>query len=162
MAADNNCSCPEVEVKEIEWHNKDMDWSGKFFYFEDVRHAFNVPLGLEAKRTEMKQDIERKGYTMINPDLTLHESGMFTGRIFVEIENPEQLDANVIQFGDARILTRYYKGSAAGMKRALEELKTFTLDKTHILPRSIYIWHLTCPKCAGKRGGDKSILFAKV
>jgi len=160
MPETSNCNCPEIN--ELEWHNKDMDWSGKFFYYLEVRHAFNVPLGLDAKRTEMKQEIERKGYTMINPDLTLHEPGMFKGKIFVEIEDPEQLDANVMQFGDARILTRFYKGSAAGMKQALEELKTFTLDKTHILPRAIYIWHLTCQKCAGSRGGDKSILFAKV
>jgi len=160
MDDQKKCKCPEIEDQD--WHLKDLDWSGKFFYFEDLPHFFNVPLGLEKKQEEMKAQIVRKGYSIVNEDMILHEPGLFRGRLLLEIEDPEQYDANVLQFENARILTRVHHGGSGGLKESLDELKAFTQDRTHVLPGAIYYWHVTCPKCAKERGGDKTVLLARV
>jgi hypothetical protein len=160
MADQPSCNCPEID--EQDWHLKDTDWSGKIFYFEDVPHILGTPLGLEKKQDAMKADIQQKGYEMINPELILHQPGLFGGRIFVEVQDPEQYDANVIQFENARVLTRAYKGPASGVKQAIAELKAFCEDRTHLPPGAIYLWHVTCSKCASQRGGTIKVLFGRV
>lgn len=160
MAEKESCHCPEIE--DADWHLKDLDWSGKFFYFVDVPHFFNMPLSLEKKKEQLVAEIKGKGYTIVNEDLKLHLPGRFQGRLMAEIEDPEQYDANVIQFDDARIFTRVHRGSKSNLKASLEELKAFALDRAHVLPGEIYFWHITCPQCATHRGGDKMVLFARV
>lgn len=141
---------------------KDLDYTGKYFYFEDVPHLLGKPIGMGKKLSEMKHQIERKGYTMINPEIILHLSGSFSGRILVEIENPDQYDANVDFFENARILTRVYKGSLGGIKKGVGELVAYAEDRTHIGPSAIYYWHVSCPICAKQSGSNKVVLFARV
>lgn len=160
MAEQRACHCPDIDDQD--WHMKDMDWSNKFFYFDDLPHFFNVPLGFERVVGEMKNQIARKGYTMVNPDLILHLPALFQGKVLVEIEDPQQYDANIVPFENARILTRVYQGSRAGLKQAVEELKAFAQDRTHILPNAIYHWHITCAQCAKERGGEKTVLLAQI
>lgn len=160
MSARTTCHCPEINDQD--WHLKDQDWSGKFFYFDDVQHFFGVPLGLEKRIGEMRQEIARKGYQFVNPDQVLHLPGSFQGRLLMEIEDPKQYDANVETFENARILTRVYHGPRSGIRDAVEALKAFTTDRTHIEPSVIYHWPVTCARCAPNRGGDKVVLFARV
>jgi len=160
MSARTTCSCPEIEDQD--WHLQDQDWSGKFFYFDDLPHLFGAPLGMEKRRQEMKSEIARKGYELINPDLVLHRAGSFQGKLLMEIKDPEQYDANVERFDNARVLSRVYLGPRSRLRDAVEELKAFTQDRTHIEPTVIYFWHVTCAKCAERRGGDKTVLFARV
>jgi hypothetical protein len=160
MASETSCHCPDIQDQD--WHLKDLDWSGKFFYFEYVRHIFNVPLGMDKTLQQMKQDIEHKGYRLLNPDMVLYLPGTFQGKIFMEIADPEQYDANVEVFQNARILTRLYKGPRSQIKEAVTALVAFTQDRALIEPNAIYYWHVTCDKCAKLRGGEKTILFARV
>jgi hypothetical protein len=160
MAGRTTCSCPDVNDQD--WHLQDRDWSGKFFYFEYVQHLFYMPLQLDKVIQNMKLDIARKGYQPVNPDQILYLPGSFQGRVLMEIQDPEQYDANVEKFENARILSRVYKGPRNRIKNAVEELKAFTQDKTHLIPSKIYYWHTTCPKCAPTKGGDKTVLFARV
>ncbi len=160
MESESVCDCPEI--KDQDWHNKEMNWSGKIFYFEDVPHFLNIPLGLEKRQHGMLEAIQRKGYTIANREMILHQPGLFKGRILIEIDDPEQYDANVIQLENTRVLTRVYHGSRAGIKNAVEELKVFAQDRVHVLPGTIYLWYVTCPKCAQSRGGDKTVLLARV
>jgi len=160
MAATTPCHCPEINDQD--WHLKDQTWDGKFFYFEYVRHLFNVPLGYDKQLIAMKQDVTRKGYKFVNPDMVLYQPGAFQGRIFMEIEDPEQYDANVETFDHARMLSRVYKGSRSSSGAALQELKAFTQDRTHLDPIVIYFWRVTCSKCAKTKGYEKTVLFARV
>jgi bifunctional DNA-binding transcriptional regulator/antitoxin component of YhaV-PrlF toxin-antitoxin module len=154
------CNCPEINDQD--WHMKDQTWNGKFFYFEYVRHIFSFPMGFDVQVKKMKQDLAHKGYQLVIPDLVLHQPGMFQGRILVEIQDPEQYDANVEPLDNARILSRVVKGSGARMGQALQELKTFTRDRTHLDPTVVYYWHTTCKRCAKTRGYEKTVLFARV
>lgn len=160
MDEPRECRCPEIDDRD--WHLQEMDWSGKFFYFEDLAHFFRIPLGMERKQEILREETARKGYQVINDDLIMHEPGMFQGHLLIEIADPEQYDANVLQFDNARVLTRVYRGAPGGMKKALDELKAFAQDRTHVLPGAIYFWYVTCPKCASKRGGNKTVLLARV
>jgi hypothetical protein len=160
VSAESSCNCPEI--KDEEWHLKDFDWSGKFFYFVEVPHVLKVPLALDKKKNELSDEISEKGYTSVNPELVLYQPGMFRGKLLVEIEDPEQFDANVTLFDDARVFTRVHHSRTGSLKNTIEELKAFTLDRSHVLPREIYFWQVTCPHCAPDRGGDKVVLFARV
>ncbi len=160
MADTPPCTCPEI--RDQDWHMKDQDWSGKFFYFEDLPHFFNVPLQYDRKLQMMKEDIARKGYRLLAPDMVLYLPGSFQGRIMMEIADPEQYDANVDQFDDARVLSRVVSGPRNRLSDAIEELKAFAEDRTHIAPGKVYYWYVTCARCARTRGGDKTVLFARV
>lgn len=160
MDKDKTCQCPEIKYED--WHLQELDWSGKYFYFEYLYHFLKIPLGLEKRRAFMLTEIERKGYTTVNPERVLHLPGIFQGRILVEIEDPEQYDANVEQFDDARMLTRVHVGPRSGLKRSLAELVAFTQDRTHILPGTVYYWYVSCPICAKQAKLEKTVLFARV
>ena len=154
------CLCPDISDED--WHLKDQDWSGKFFYFEDVLHIFNLPVGWTKAVEAMKSDLVRKGYQALHPEMVLHVPGQFSGRIFTEIEDPKQYDANVELFENARILTRVYRGSKSGLGNAIEEIKAFAQDRSHILPGVIYQWRASCDICGPRRGGEVVVLFARV
>ncbi len=160
MPAVSSCDCPEI--KDEDWHLKDFDWSGKYFYFVEVPHVLKVPLALDKRKAQLSEEISEKGYAVVNPELILYQPGMFRGKLLLEIEDPEQFDAYVTRFDDARIFTRVHRGGSGGLKKSVEELKAFTLDRAHVLPREIYQWQVTCPRCAPDRGGEKVVLFARV
>ncbi|RJP74167.1 MAG: hypothetical protein C4524_13335 [Candidatus Zixiibacteriota bacterium] len=160
MAEATPCTCPEINDQD--WHNMDQNWTGKFFYFEDIPHVFNVPVGYDKKLQQMKADIQRKGYQPVNPDMVLYLPGTFQGRVMMEIKDPEQLDANVEQFDNARMLSRVFRGARKRLGDAISELKAFTQDRAHIDPVRIYFWQVTCPKCEKQRGGNKTVLFGRV
>ncbi len=160
MADSTTCNCPEINDQD--WHLKDENWDKKFFYFDYVRHFFNVPLGYDKQLRAMKLNIAKKGYQLANPDMVLYQPGTFQGRILMEIKDPEQYDANVEPFENARMLSRVHQGSRGDLGNALQELKAFTQDRTHLDPSIIYYWHTTCSKCAKTRGYEKTVLFARV
>jgi hypothetical protein len=160
MAPPTSCNCPDVNDQD--WHLKDQDWSGKFFYFEYVRHLFNIPLGYDKQLQAMKRDLARKGYQLVTPDMVLHQPGAFQGRILMEIKDPEQYDANVESFDNARILSRVYRGPRSSIGSAVQELKAFTQDRAHLEPIVVYYWQTTCKRCAKTKGYEKTILFARV
>lgn len=160
MTGEKTCQCPEIEYDK--WHLQDMDWSGKYFYFEYLNHILRIPLGLEKQRDLMLAEIETKSYTAVDPQMILHLPGLFQGRILVEIEDPEQYDANVERFDDARILTRVHTGPRSGLKRSLAELEAFTQDRTHILPIAVYYWYASCPVCTKQTKLEKTVLLARV
>ena len=160
MAASISCNCPDVNDQD--WHLQDQNWDGKFFYFEYVRHFFNVPLGYDKQLRAMKRDMARKGFRLVNADMVLYQPGLFQGRLLMEINDPDQYDANVERFDQARLLSRVHQGSRSGLKDALQELKAFTQDRAHLDPLIIYYWYTTCDKCAKIRGYEKTVLFARV
>jgi hypothetical protein len=160
MNTEKNCQCPEIE-DEL-WHLQDLNWSGKFFYFEYLYHFLKIPLGMEKRREEMFADIDRKGYQAVNPERVIHLPGMFQGRIMVEIEDPEQYDANVEKFDNARILTRVHRGSRSGLRRSLIELQAFSQDRAHIPPGAVYYWYASCPRCAKLPRLQKVVLLARI
>lgn len=160
MTNPKTCHCPEINDRD--WRLQDLDWSGKIFYFDYLPHILNAPLGFDKRLQDMKSQIGRKGYKCVNPQMVLYLPGMFQGRLLMEIEDPEQYDANVEIFENARILTRVHKGPSSRIGNTVEELKAFVQDRTHILPTIIYRWPVTCPICANQKGGDKTILLARV
>lgn len=160
MATPQTCTC--ADLNDEDWHMKDQNWNGKFFYFEYVRHLFNTPLGFDKQLQAMKRDIAHKGYQLVKPDMVLHQSGAFQGRILLEIADPQQYDANVETFDNARMFSRVHNGSRSNLGNALQELKAFTQDRAHLDPIIIYYWHATCPRCAKTRGREKTVLFARV
>ncbi len=160
MTRQTTCNCPEISDQD--WHMKDQDWSGRIFYFDYLQHFFNLPLGFAKRLSEIKLEIARKGYQLLESEVILYQPGLFQGRILLEIKDPEQYDANVEVFENARVLSRVFSGPRNKLGAAVAELKAFTLDRTHIEPGIIYYWHTTCPVCTDKRGGDKTVLFARV
>jgi hypothetical protein len=160
MASATPCHCPEINDQD--WHLKDQTWNGKFFYFDTVRYLFNTPLSYDKTLAEMKRDIARKGYQFVNPDMVLNSPGMFQGRIMMEIQDPEQYDANVENVDNARMLSRVCRGSRGNLGNAVEELRAFTQDRTHLDPIVMYYWYITCNKCSRTRGYEKTVLFARV
>jgi len=159
MSPHTECHCPDVDPSE--WHLKDLNWSGKFFYYDSLTHVFNSPVGYEKRVVELKAAIAEKGYTLVNPDMVLVKPGAFQGTIMMEINDPEQLDANVEPFNNVRILSRVYFGPVGKLKKGIEEVKAFAQDKSGLSPKTVYVWYLTCSHCNSRKGSDITVMLAR-
>ncbi|MFH1861669.1 MAG: hydrolase [bacterium] len=154
------CQC--VDIKDSDWHLQDMDWSGKFLYYDLLPHFLGMPLGFEKKVQYLKRQIAEKAYKLVNPDMILQESGTFRGAILMEIEDPGQYDANVEQLENVCVLTRVYNGPAGNIKQGIGELRAFVLDRKHFPPAKIYLWYITCSSCIKRRGKAKVVLLGRL
>ena len=153
---DYGCSCPEL--KDQDWEGQTHDFSEKTFYVEDVRYFFDTPVGLDKKVMQAAEDIDRKGYVVEEPLMVLAESGRFKGRIWIAILPPDGADPHVRSLPVGKLFSTVYSRKTASVGPGVKAFRS-RLKGRNITPKTIYLWHITCPRCCPTKG-YRTVIFA--
>lgn len=154
----SSCGCPELVPSD--WEGTEHDFSDRTFYVEDVRYFFGAPLGVEKKMAEAADDLERKGYVVEEPLMVLAEPGRFSGKIWIAILPPEGTDPKVRSLPPGKLLSTYYQRRSEPIEPGVKAFRS-KLAAQGKRPKTVYLWHASCPQCVASEG-FKTVIFAAV
>lgn len=139
---------------ENSWEQKEFDWTGKAFYFVSLISVFNRPVFLSRKLEQLNREIVERHYIR-QSKIILIQYGMIKSRVMIEIQPPEQYDAQVVNLDDrTNVDTMIYKGPLSKIGDHFKLLAERVTSKRGIEPRSLYYSYAPNPAVI------KRILFA--
>jgi len=142
-------------INYAEWDQKEHDWTGKAFYFVNMTCIFSMPLSLGSKMEQLNREVRQAGYKIIDTSILIH-AGAFSGKVMIEVEKRDIMDAQILSFDDqTKAYTTVHRGSSGGLSKGMKSLSEMVASRSGMAPRSIYYRYVD-PDSADY----KTILFA--
>lgn len=154
-----DCSCRKV--KPGEWHDKQVNFDDRAFYTKRLPLFFHMPIGLEKRISQLKQEITMKGYAICDPFTVIQKDGSLSGQVMIEIEKPRFFDPKIETLDNKTFYGYVSEESPFNLCSALSEAK----HKCKLLGKKtldIYFWYTTCPQCRRVNGNQTVILIETV
>lgn len=146
----------ETVFDEAQWDMRDFDWTDKTFYFVPIISIFNKPIGLGSKLEQLNRDARQAGFNILGK-MVLIQHGSIKGRIMIEVEKKDVLDANILHFEDkTSVDTIIYRGAPGGISKGVQRLVEWVASKRRIAPREIYYMYIDKPDSSNY----KTVIFA--
>jgi len=144
------------EIDESIWDRKEIEWTGKSFYFVPVTFLLGRPLGLGKKLEELNRHMRQGGYKPVN-SMVLLQFGKFKGRAMVEVPKKDTHDANICTYDiPTTVTTMVYKGEPLGIAKGFDRLKELVYSRRSMAARELY--YLYVPNATA--GNYRTVLFA--
>ncbi len=154
-----DCGCPEHYP--AQWDGQDVNLGGHCVHTLSILMLLHMPLAYASY-------LQRQAYAIADlelkerwPGLVLTKTGMFRGEILRLIE-PSDSPSRLIKYlpVDFNVRCVIHQGSMATLRNSARLLQQSLFDEGK-LPKEMYLCHLTCPRCADDRGGEKILLLRR-
>lgn len=155
MAPD--CSCPSSYP---DWrHGQDIDLGGYRTHTLPIPTLMHMPLSYELYVQRQQQALEQLQLREIWPGLVLTRTGFLRGGITRLLEDAPSLSRHVGYFPRPfQVRAHLHQGNVSTIRQAVRDIQAALLD-VGCMPKELYLCHLTCPRCAGERGGERILLL---
>jgi hypothetical protein len=153
-----SCLCPSHYP---DWHEKDIDLSGKPTHTLPMPTLFHMPLSYDTYVQKQQRDIELLELQEQWPGLVLARSGFFRGALIRVLTNSDS-PARFIQRldPDFKLYGILHNGGIGTVKQSTSLLQARLFDMGR-MPKELYLCYLTCPICAEAKGGDKILVLRR-
>lgn len=153
------CGCPEHYPSE--WDGKDIDLSGQCVHAQSIPAFFLMPINHTGHRMRQSASIEALELEEEWPGFTLTKTTMFGGEILRLINNSDSPSRLIKHLPiDFNVRCAIHEGEMKTLGNTSRKLQQALFDDGK-LPKELYLSHITCPRCAGDRGGDKILLLRR-
>lgn len=155
------CFCPELTEEEFSALDlKEVNLSGRSFYTGRIPMISHFPMNRELKIEKTLQEIERKGYQVVNPLFVIFADGLLAGKIMIEIVKPTVRDSSVITMKDLRLVGKNFKGAQHLVPKALKEFDRYLMSQK-VLTTEFYFRYLSCKVCEAQKG-NRTVILGRV
>lgn len=150
------CGCPGDFP---DWHDQDIALAGQLVHTVSAPMFLHMPIGYELRLERQRQTLERLQLTERWPGLVLMRTGLLRGKLLRLLE-PATSPARGLEYLPNPFQVRGYlhEGGIGSLALSVRRMQT-ELIKTGKRPLELYLGHLTCPRCADARGGEKILLL---
>lgn len=154
----NQCLCP---TEYPQWHEHDLDFSGKPVHALNLPCFLFMPLSYEHHVQRQQHDIKQLELEEEWPQLVLTRTGLLRGEILRLLKSGDSPSRFVRHLEGSFQLRGYlHKGGIGTIKQSTRELQMQLFDLGR-MPKELYLCYLTCPICADEKGGDKILLLRR-
>ena len=136
------------------------DWNGKTFFWLPVTTLFGKPIGLEDVYNKLIGSISKEGLTFIPNPRILLETGLFSSKWLVEIEKPENYNAQVITIEASKVHIKEATGDDAAIKRVIERMRERVV-KDEYRVQAVYQWFLSDPPWSLNKV-SRTVVFVRI
>ena len=155
------CFCPELTEQEFdELDLKEIDLSGRTFYYSKIPMVSHFPVNPEIKIEKTLKEVEEKGYQTVSPRFIIFEDGLLIGNVMVEIVKPSARDNNVKTIDKLRLAGKTFKGPKFLVPKELKKFDGYLMSQK-ILTTDFFFWYHSCKKCE-KQKGPRTIILGKM
>lgn len=133
-----NCQTPDPNL----YDGKKTEIN-KTFYKTYSPRLFHMPFSFAVDVNRAQMAAKQKGYAPVQSPMILDTLGMFWANIFVEIENAEPTDKNVMSLDGKPVYTKFSRSDWKDIKLDIAALEAEAGQK----PQQTYVWWTSCPKC---------------
>jgi hypothetical protein len=152
------CPCPSHYP---DWHEKDIDLSGKPAHILPMPTLFHMPLSYDMYAQKQQKDIDLLELQEQWPGLVLTRTGFFRGsliRVLTSGESPSRFIRYLEQ--DFKLRGFLHQGGIGTIKDSTRRLQNSLFDMGR-MPKELYLCYLTCQLCNEQKGGDKILLLRR-
>ena len=153
------CGCPEHYPNE--WDGQDIDLSGHCVHSHSIPTFLHMPINYAGHMMRQAASVNALELKERWPGFTLTKTGMLGGeilRLVEDIDSPSRLVKYLpINFNVRCVI---HQGTMNTLRNSARVVQQALFDEGK-LPKEMYLCHLTCPRCAEDRGGDKILLLRR-
>ncbi len=152
------CGCPENYPED--WSGRDVDLGGQFIHRIRIPTPIHMPLAFEAYLQRQQRSLLELGLPERWPGLALVETGLWRGSLTRLLDVDEGPPSHLVSYLPRPYPVRalVHDGDVGTLRPSLRRLQQGLLDEGR-MPRTLYLCHLTCPRCRDDRGGDRILLL---
>ena len=155
---ESSCLCPSHFP---DWHEKDIDLSGKPTHTLPMPTVFHMPLSYDTYVQKQQYDIETLELPEQWPGLVLTKSGFFRGALIRVLTAGNSPSRFIHYLGpDFKLHGYLHHGGIGTIKESTRQLQNKLFDMGR-MPRELYLCYLTCPLCSERKGGDKILVLRR-
>lgn len=151
--------CPEFDPKLMD--KKTLNWKNKLFIKSSVLCLFHIPLNMGSVISKMWQKVQEAGaetelvdFIILSSDVSSWRSEQF---LAVRKEVPGLENVKI----SGTFLTKVFEGPYKEVKNWYGEMGNYVKSQGKI-PKKIYFYYTTCPKCAKIYGKNYVVAFAEI
>lgn len=150
------CRCPPAFPP---WHEQDVDLGGYRTHTLPIPTLLHMPLGYEIYVHRQQHSLDQLQLRELWPGLVMTRTGLLRGSITRLLEDVPSLSRHVGYLPSPfHVRAHLHQGNVGTIRQAIQSMQAALLDRG-CMPRELYLCYLTCPRCAGQRGGDKILLL---
>jgi len=154
----SKCQCPNHYPQ---WHEQDIDLSGKPIHVLKIPSFLYMPLSYEIYVQRQLNDIEQLELQEEWPGLVLTRTGFLRGEIVRLLNSGNSPSRYVRNFEGAFYVRGFlHKGDIGTIKDSTRRLQMQLFDLGR-MPKELFLCYLTCPVCRNEKGGDKILLLRR-
>lgn len=154
----SQCPCP---TSFPQWHEQDLDFSGKPVQGLKIPCFLYMPLSYENYVQRQYHDIEQLELEEEWPGLVLTRTGLLRGEIIRLLKSGHSPSRFVRNLEGSFLMRGYlHHGGIGTIKQSTRDLQMQLFDLGR-MPKELYLCYLTCPICSEEKGGDKILLLRR-
>ncbi len=142
-----------------DYDEKEEDWNAKHFFWLPVTTVFGKIVGLEEAFSKLISSISKEGLTFAPNTRMLLETSSFSSKVMVDIEPPDNYNAQVIRTDAGKVFSYEVIGDGNNIKKAIERHKE-KIEKEGYVIQGIYQWFLSEPPWALTKT-SRSVIFIR-
>lgn len=152
------CGCPGTFP---DWSGKDIDLSLHPAHILPVTTFIHMPLSYAARLERQRADIERLELEEPWPGFILTQTKFMSGRIISLLVSAQSPSRYVMCLpAGFQLHCKLHSGDINSLHNTARELQSTLFDAGR-MPKELFLAHLTCPRCAAQRGGEKILLLRR-
>lgn len=152
------CGCPDTFP---DWHGKDVDLSLHPAHSLPITTFFHMPLAYAARLERQRAEIEQLELKEPWPGFILTQTNFMAGRIISLLNSAQSPSRHVLCLpASFHISSLLHAGGISTLRNSVRELQSTLFDAGR-MPKELFLAHLTCPRCAAARGGEKILLLRR-
>ncbi len=152
------CGCPENYPED--WSGKDIDLGGQYIHRQPIPTPLHMPVAFEVYLQRQQRSLFDLEVHERWPGFALVETGIWRGKITRLLEDEQVPPSHLVSYLPNAYMVRalLHRGNVSTIRPSLRQLQQGLLDSGY-MPKTLYLCHLTCPRCSTQRGGDKIMLL---
>lgn len=152
------CGCPDTFP---DWNGKDVELSLHPAHILPISTFFYMPLSYMTSLERQRDDIERLELQEPWPGFILTQTNFMSGRIISLLSSAQSPSRHVMCLPAAfQLHGKLHPGGISTLRNSARELQSTLFDAGR-MPKELFLAHLTCPRCAPQRGGEKILLLRR-
>lgn len=152
------CGCPDTFP---DWNGQDVDLSLHPAHILPVTTFLHMPLAYTASLERQRADIEQLELKETWPGFILTQTNFMSGRVISLLASAQSPSRYVACLPAAfQLHAKLHLGGISTLRNSARELQSHLFDAGR-MPKELFLAHLTCPRCAAQRGGEKILLLRR-
>ena len=152
------CGCPGEYPA---WQNEDIDLALQAAHTLPIASFLYMPLSFETYRQRQQQDIEQLELEECWPGFALMRTGLFGGQLIRLLQDGQSPSRHVgVLPARFQLNCLMHEGGIGTVRNTVRQQQMNLLDSGR-MPKEIYMAHLTCPRCAEQRGGERILVLRR-
>ncbi len=153
-----DCGCPGDYP---DWQGKDIDLAHQAAHTLPIASFLYMPLAYDTYRQRQQVDIEQLELEERWPGFALSRTGLFSGRLIRLLKDSRSPSRHVGNLpGNFQLNVQLHEGGIGTIRDTVRQQQMTLLDSGR-MPKEIYMAHLTCPRCAEERGGERIMVLRR-